>query len=246
MESFNSLKSFGNISFLKKILNIVRNANEEKIKNIFITPILCYAYLESLGWKKDNCINFLSNIEFEAGDGRTKCDILFKKSKNNYILVEVKKVDELNRYINNLNNPKKLDRIYKGSSSVKLKEEIEIPSILLDSNNKIYNLDGDILGQTIKYTLNYKNVDKIDIIITSACCWVFISLNNSKLNKMYEKLKNSSYIAGDNEDNSYKVLNISNLNILNIMEILNLTENLNLEKNLKIFLEKIKNLFSKE
>ncbi len=89
-------------------------------------------------------------------------------------------------------------------------------------------------------------MDKIDIIITSACCWVFISLNNSKLNKMYEKLKNSSYIAGDNEDNSYKVLNISNLNILNIMEILNLTENLNLEKNLKIFLEKIKNLFSKE
>ncbi len=63
MESFNSLKSFGNISFLKKILNIVRNANEEKIKNIFITPILCYAYLESLGWKKDNCINFLNNIE---------------------------------------------------------------------------------------------------------------------------------------------------------------------------------------
>ena len=171
---------------------------------------------------------------------------MFKKCKNNYILVEVKKVDELNRYINNLNNPKKLDIMYKWSNSVKLKKEIEIPSILLYSNNKIYNLDGDILGQTIKYTLNYKNVDKIDIIITSACCWVFISLNNSKLNKMYEKLKNSSYIAGDNEDNSYKVLNISNLNILNIMEILNLTENLNLEKNLKIFLEKIKNLFSKE
>ena len=222
--------------------------SEEKVKNLLITPLLTYCYLDAGKNWEDIWDSF-----YFAKEGEGEVDIKIKVSENSFVLVEVKKRGE---DLNLANGGSKVVYPKICSEEIKLEESVRKPSILLlledcQGNERLCNLANDLWGQVIRYVLQtfLENQQKrgidISLILTNGDKWRFLTFDENRLREIYASLRNSDQkIKSENGKYVFNVLNLySDLSDLSAMEEIKLQELLEEDK-LSYFFRKLKSFLS--
>ena len=235
---------------INEIVNAFLNydeMSEGKVKDLLVIPLLIRCYLDAgKGW-----VDIYKDFSI-AKEGQKEVDIKIKTSESSFTLIEVKGKEKEKGKIFDVNKGKS-SKVYPGK--ITLEGKVSKPSLLLDNEAVVYNLDGDIWGQAYRYVLQIFlsencNINDINLIMTNGNEWLFMSFNRAELKEIYDSLESSSIkICGEKkiqenhiEKYVFRVLNLDSNDILGRRKRIDLQESSenNRSNKLKCLFENLK------
>jgi len=167
------------IKDLIDVFSSTTDVKEEKMKCLFVVPLLQYCYLKLGKTLKDVFSDFIFDKE-----GEGKGDIRIKISPSVILLVETK--------------GKKEDLLKEVKSKIIWPGPYELQSsysdyLFIDNEDKFYNLNNDYFGQILRYALQQareaKDYSEIRVILTNGIKWHFFRFNREELDSLIDNLR---------------------------------------------------------